>query len=98
MPIVLRGAQAEEDLIEIWSRIAMENPGAADRLLDRIEKRWGLVATQPRIGVARNDIGADIRCIVVGEYLTFYRPVTDGIEVIRVLHGRRDIQRAYFDF
>jgi hypothetical protein len=26
MPIVLRGAQAEEDLIEIWSRIAMEIP------------------------------------------------------------------------
>jgi toxin ParE1/3/4 len=98
MPIVLRGAQAEQDLIEIWSRIAADNPTAADRLLDRIEERWELVATQPRIGVAREDIGAGIRCVVVGEYLTFYRPIADGIEVMRVLHGRRDVQQAYFDF
>jgi toxin ParE1/3/4 len=46
----------------------------------------------------REDIGAGIRCIVVGEYLIFYRPIADGIEIMRVLHGRRDIQQAYFDF
>jgi toxin ParE1/3/4 len=96
MPIVLRGAQAEEDLIQIWSYVAMENPAAADRLLDKMEQKWELVATQPRVGAAREDIGTGIRSIVVGEYLTFYRPIPDGIEVLRVLHGRRDVKRAYF--
>lgn len=98
MPIVLRSAQAEEDLIGIWSYVARENPAAADRLLDRIEQRWELTATQPRIGIARDDIGTDIRSIVIGEYLTFYRAIADGIEVMRILHGRREIQQAYFDF
>ncbi|BAY72832.1 hypothetical protein NIES23_56600 (plasmid) [Trichormus variabilis NIES-23] len=31
---LIRTAKAEEDLIEIWMYIAVENPEAADRLLD----------------------------------------------------------------
>jgi toxin ParE1/3/4 len=36
---IRRTALAEGDLIDIWLYIAAENPGAADRLLDRIERR-----------------------------------------------------------
>jgi toxin ParE1/3/4 len=31
-----------------------------------------------------------------GKYLIFYRPVKDGIEIVRILHGARDIE-ALFD-
>ncbi len=31
------------------------------------------------------------------KYLVFYRPITDGIEVIRVLHGARDIDGIIAD-
>jgi toxin ParE1/3/4 len=27
------------------------------------------------------------------KYLIFYRPLEDGIEILRVLHGARDIRR-----
>jgi toxin ParE1/3/4 len=29
---------------------------------------------------------------VAGSYAIFYRAIPDGIEVVRVLHGRRDIE------
>ncbi|MGB8353529.1 MAG: type II toxin-antitoxin system RelE/ParE family toxin [Chthoniobacteraceae bacterium] len=33
---------------------------------------------------------------IVSKYLIFYRPIDDGIELIRVLHGARDITPEYF--
>ncbi|MEO4000158.1 type II toxin-antitoxin system RelE/ParE family toxin [Mesorhizobium sp. CAU 1732] len=62
--ILFRSAGAEEDLIEIWSHIAFDSLGAADRLLDAIEDRWQLLATQPRSGALRGDLGPDIRHLV----------------------------------
>ncbi|WP_246093986.1 MULTISPECIES: type II toxin-antitoxin system RelE/ParE family toxin [Mesorhizobium] len=65
---------------------------AADRLLDRIEARWQQLATYPFSGAPRDNIAPDIRHLVVGDYLTLYRVGDDAIEVIRVLHGKRNIE------
>jgi len=35
--------------------------------------------------------GPNIRSFLVGNYVVFYRPIQDSIEVARVLHGARDI-------
>ena len=32
-----------------------------------------------------------IESFPVGNYIIFYLPLSDGIEVVRVLHGRQDI-------
>lgn len=60
-------------------------------MLDRIEERWRQLAAFPYSGASRDDIGADIRHIAVGEYLTFYRVGAEAVEILRVLHGRRNI-------
>jgi toxin ParE1/3/4 len=88
---VRRSSRAEDDLIDIWLYIAEHNPLAADRLLDRLEARWQLLATQPRSGKPREDLGAGLRAVVVGEYLSIYRLDGSSIEIVRVLHGRRNI-------
>jgi toxin ParE1/3/4 len=88
---ISRTAQAEEDLIEIWGYVALHNERAADRLLDRFEARWRLLATQPYSGMARDDIAQGVRHLVTGEYLTFYRVSDDAVVILRVIHGRRDI-------
>ncbi|QDC00067.1 type II toxin-antitoxin system RelE/ParE family toxin [Mesorhizobium sp. 8] len=88
---VRHSALAEDDLIEIWLYVATENPDAADRLLDRFERRIRLLATQPLSGVARDDLGREIRQVVVGNYLLLYRVEGDDILIPRVLHGRRDL-------
>ncbi len=33
----------------------------------------------------------DCRHFSVGQYVIYYRPVADGIELIRILHGARSV-------
>lgn len=93
MRAVKRTERADEDLIEIWLSIAAMDPDAADRVLDAIERRWQQLAQHPASGMARDDIAPGIRHLVAGQYLTLYRAHPEGIEIVRVLHGRRRIDR-----
>lgn len=96
MPGVLRTAQAHLDLVEIAFRIAEENPIAADRWLDIIDEKCQSLSRMPELGRKRPDLAPGLRSLPVGNYVIFYRPIHDGIHVIRVLHGARDIP-ALFD-
>jgi toxin ParE1/3/4 len=91
MAIVLRSALAEQDYRLIWRYIAHDNPDAADRLLRRIDAKLELYATNPRMGTMRENLAPGLRSFPVGNYLAFYRIVAGGIELIRVLHGARDL-------
>lgn len=93
---VIRTSQVEDDLISIWLHIARENTAAADRVLDRIDARWRQLAAHPFSGAPRDDLAAGIRHLVVGEYLTFYRVGEDEVEILRILHGSRNIEPEDF--
>ena len=84
-------SRALTDLRSIVDYISDFNPNAAHRLVDRLEDRWELLATQPRSGPLRPDLGIELRQVVVGEYLSIYRVEGDDVEIIRVLHGHRNI-------
>lgn len=74
--------------------MASHRKGQSNRhaVLDRINERWMLLSEHPYLGMARDDIAAGIRHLIVGAYVTFYRVGTD-IEILRVLHGARDFTR-----
>jgi toxin ParE1/3/4 len=91
LPTVIRSRHAEDDLLEIWRYIARDNPDAADRVLDRIERVVELLAHHPLMGAARPDLRKDLRYFVSGRYLILYRPIIGGVEVVRVVHGARDL-------
>ena len=42
-------------------------------------------------GRARNDLAFNLRSFPVGSYIIFYLPLSDGVEVVRVMNGRQDI-------
>ena len=86
---------AEADLDDIWWHIAQDNPDAADRLLDSIDERCTTLAQFPYIGTSRDELMPALHSLPVGNYLIFYLPIPDGIEVVRVLPGMRDID-AFF--
>ncbi len=50
------------------------------------------MASFPSSGAPRDDIASGIRHLVVGDYLTLYRVNDDAIEILRVLHGHRNIE------
>ncbi|MBI2823259.1 MAG: type II toxin-antitoxin system RelE/ParE family toxin [Planctomycetia bacterium] len=49
---------ARDDLREVWTYVARDDMAAADRLIDRINKRCALHATQPDLGNARRSVRA----------------------------------------
>ncbi len=83
--------QAMADIEAIGDYVTQFSPGAATRLIRRMAERWELLATQPRSGAERPDLLPELRHIVLGEYVTFYRVEEAGILILRVLHGHRHI-------
>jgi plasmid stabilization system protein ParE len=51
-----------------------------------------LLATQPLMGRARDELASGIRSSPFGRYVIFYAPIHDGIDVVRVLHSDIDAQ------
>lgn len=94
---------AEEDLAEAYLHIGSDSPAAAECLLDAVEHAITLLLSKPRAGRAREFRSArahGLRSWVVAgfeNYLIFYRPQPEGIEVVRFVHGARDIPRLLAD-
>jgi toxin ParE1/3/4 len=86
---------AEADLAEIHDFVAADSRAAAGALIERLERQAAVLASQPGIGRARPELGPGLRSFAVGKYVIFYRPAEGGIEVARVLHGMRDIDRIF---
>ena len=93
MAVVRRTARVENDLVDIWLYIAADTPDAADRLLEKIDRKRFLLAANPLLGRARPDIAPELRFLPVGNYLILYRALSKGIEVVRVVHGARRLDR-----
>lgn len=91
MPQVYVTRAAREDLIAIWTHIAEDDPAAADRVLDRLDEAASYLAHNPQMGPARDDIRPGLRYLVSGSYLLLYRIADGGIEIVRAVHGRRDL-------
>jgi toxin ParE1/3/4 len=87
--------RAEKDLDEISDYIAADDPVAASRFIDKIEAKCQALAQSPGIGRTRAELGPNLRSSHVGKYVIFYRADDRGIEVIRVIHGQRDIPSQF---
>ena len=94
---VLFSKSAQTDLLEAWLYIAEENPAAADRVLDVIEREAKALSNQPLMGRARPELGAGVRTWPTSTpYVLFYVPDQEGIAIVRVLHHARDVQQIDF--
>jgi toxin ParE1/3/4 len=83
--------QADLDLDSIWDFIANDNPSAADRVLDRIGEVLDMLIRNPLAGRQRPELAPGLRSFPAGNYIVFYLPLDDGIEVVRILSGYLDI-------
>ena len=97
MTTVRKLPQAQEDLLDIWCHIGCDNPSQADRYLDRLEQKLKLLATTPGMGRPVDDLAPGLRLFPVDDYLLFYRQTGEGIDIVCVLHGARDIEFLFRD-
>lgn len=92
---IVQSPVAEDDLIEIWCLIAADNSVAADRFLDMIGERIWQIALFPDSGAPRPDIARDARALTVGSYLVLYGHRDGDVEIVRVVHGARDVTALF---
>jgi len=90
--------QAAEDLDAIWWFIAEDNRDAADRVEMEIVATCRRLAKHPLMGTKRQDVTPlPVRFWTVTKFPNFvivYRPETAPIQVVAVLHGKRDLKEV----
>jgi toxin ParE1/3/4 len=88
---VINAPEAEADIYGIARHIAEDDIEAACRFIETIYEKIQLLATHPQMGRLREELAENLRSFPVGPFVIFYRPISSGIEVARVLRGARDI-------
>lgn len=98
---ILRRLSALEDLIDLAEFIASDNIEAASRFLKAAEGSFRDLERMPLMGTPRDyqdsRLGGIRMWRVKGfrKYLIFYRPIENGVEIIRVLHSSRGIEGLF---
>lgn len=91
---VLSAARA--DLDEIWLHVAVaRSEDAANRLIDSILDRFPTLAQMPAAGRKREEIRVGLRSHPVGNYVIFYQQVKGRVEIVRVIHGSREVTKVF---
>jgi toxin ParE1/3/4 len=90
---IILSKDAGRDLADIWDYTAREHgPTQADNYIGDIDRILALALDYPNMGMDYSDIRQGYRKLGSGHHLIFYIPRDAGIEVIRVLHERMDIE------
>lgn len=91
IPFVVTPA-AEEDIQQIDNQLVLESPDAAERVSRAIEDAMTTLAERPMLGHTRADLTSrPFRFWSVYSYLVIYRADTVPIQIIRIIHGSRDV-------
>jgi plasmid stabilization system protein ParE len=89
---------AKTDIFDIWSYIANDNEGAANHVEQAIYAACDFVAESPMRGHFRPDLTIrSLRFWTLTRYPNYpvvYRPETSPLQVVAVLHGKRDVRRV----
>jgi toxin ParE1/3/4 len=83
-------------VLDIWRHIAENSESAADRFIDRLIHDFQILGDVPYAGRQRDEIRPGYRSFPVGDYLIFYRVREPGVQIMHVVHGRRDLTRYPF--
>ena len=87
----LYSTAAHQDLVSILQYVARDKPDAAVSLVEKIEAKCLLIASQPEMGELRLQLGSDVRCNFVGRYVILHRKQDETVEILRVIPGDRNI-------
>jgi antitoxin ParD1/3/4/toxin ParE1/3/4 len=98
-PLYLLAPQAALDLVEIWRYIKERSSIAtADRVESVILEKLAFLAKSPEAGHRRKNLtDEDVKFFPVYSYLVVYRPKPKPLQVVSILHGRRDVERVLRD-
>jgi toxin ParE1/3/4 len=85
---------AKAELDSIWDYVVEESGSerVADRQINLLTSRFYLLATHPKIGRMREDLGPGRRSYTVERYIIIYQIIGEDVLILHVIHSRRDLQ------
>ncbi len=88
--------EAASDLVEIWRCIKKQSSiETADRVESVIRERIVFLSKTPGAGHWRKNLTDEpVKFFPVYSYLIVYRPDTKPLQVVSILHGRRDLEQV----
>jgi toxin ParE1/3/4 len=95
MARIVRTSTAKLDIFAIFGQIAADNFTAAEKWIDELDKTLSSLSQSPHIGEAVDHLQTGLRRYSFRNYLLFYRPIENGIELRRVLHGARKVEDLF---
>jgi toxin ParE1/3/4 len=89
--------QARRDLRSIGLYVGRKEhrPAVAARVMREIRKKCDHYARHPLTGTARPDLGEGCRVFSHSRWVVAFRPLDEGIEVLRVFDGSQDYENLF---
>ncbi len=84
---------ARADITEIWLYISKDDINSANEILDELERKFILLSYNPKLGKLRINASYQARSFPCKNYLIIYNLHDRNIEIIRILHQSRDLER-----
>jgi toxin ParE1/3/4 len=86
---------AIRDLEKISDYYAENGVEAGERFLNKFTKKCRYLTQFPRIGRSYEHLQAGMRGLLVDNHIIFYQLLNDGIEILRVVRGNRDLESLF---
>lgn len=85
---------ARADLVDIDDYIRQDSPEAAERVRAKLRQAMRKLAEYPGMGHLREDLADEpLRFWPLYSYLIIYRAAARPIEILRIIHGSRDVRK-----
>lgn len=103
MPKVIIAPDARDELNDIWEMIAQDDPSKASEVVNVVLDTCEELARMPEMGQRREFNNPALKgqrywsVTRFPNFLIFYRPVDDGIQIVHVIRGERDLDAFFSD-
>jgi len=87
--------EAIRDLDEISDYFVIHNVDVGEKLFEQFEKKCRYLVQFPNIGRSYRAIRSYLRELPLDGYIIFYRVSGDGIEILRIVKGNRDLESLF---
>jgi toxin ParE1/3/4 len=88
---------ASRDLDDIAEYFVETNVEAGERFFQKFNQKCQQLVIFPSSGKSYAEIRTDLRGVSLDGYIIFYRILEDGIEILRVVSGRRNLPALFTD-
>ena len=98
MARVQASSSSRADVADILRYLRLNSRQGARRVHRAIDQTFSFLAENPFAGPSRTEFGVAMRSYPVRaypHYLVFYLPLPDGVQVVRVMHGARNLPRFF---